>query len=46
MRFWIRRLSAKSEILVQSSFGLALALNALLVPWLDEYLDPAGVEYE
>jgi hypothetical protein len=34
MRFWIRRRSARSEILVQSSSGLAELLKALLVPWV------------
>lgn len=29
----MRRLSARSDIFVQSSFGLALALKALLVLW-------------
>lgn len=35
MRFWILRRSARSEILVQSSLGLAEAEKALEVP---EYL--------
>jgi hypothetical protein len=42
----MRLLSARSEILVQSSFGLALALKALLVPWLDEYFGVGVVAYE
>jgi hypothetical protein len=42
----MRRLSARSEILVQSSFGLALALKALLVPCVDEYLAGWGEWYE
>ena len=39
MRFCILRRSARSEILVQSSSGLADALKALLVP---EYCLVAG----
>lgn len=36
MRFCIRRRSARSEIFVQSSLGLALGLKALLELWADE----------
>lgn len=38
----MRRLSARSDIFVQSSFGLALALKALLVLWATANL--GGVE--
>lgn len=38
----MRRLSARSDIFVQSSFGLALALKALLVLWATPIL--GGVE--
>lgn len=44
MRFWIRRLSAKSEILVQSSLGFADALKAELLACVEAYLEcPAMV---
>ena len=48
MRFCIRRLSARSDILVQSSSGLALALMALLVLCVLVYLGDVGAakEYE
>jgi hypothetical protein len=39
MRFWIRLLSARSEILVQSSLGFADALKAELLAWVEAYLD-------
>lgn len=35
MRFWILLLSARSDILVQSSSGFAELLKALLVPCCD-----------
>ena len=38
MRFWIRRLSARSEILVQSSLGFAEALKAELLACVEAYL--------
>ena len=41
----MRLLSARSDIFVQSSLGLALALKALLVAWLDEYFGEADVVY-
>lgn len=41
MRFWILLRSARSEILVQSSSGLAELLKALLVP-CPEYALGAG----
>ena len=37
--FCIRRRSARSEILVQSSLGLAEALKAELVAWVEAYLE-------
>jgi hypothetical protein len=46
MRFCILLLSAKSEILVQSSSGFAEELNALLVPWPVICREVVGVEYE
>lgn len=46
MRFWILLLSAKSEILVQSSSGFAELLKALLVPWPVICLVAVAVEYE
>jgi hypothetical protein len=45
MRFWILLLSARSEILVQSSSGFAELLKALLVPWVEMCLDVVAVEY-
>jgi hypothetical protein len=35
----MRLRSARSEILVQSSFGLAEALKAELLAWVEAYLD-------
>lgn len=44
MRFWILRLSAKSDILVQSSLGFADALKAELLACVEEYLVLAAME--
>ncbi len=38
----MRRLSARSDILVQSSLGFALALKALLVLCAEEYFGDVG----
>lgn len=48
MRFCIRRRSARSDILVQSSFGLAEALKAELLACVEAYLEwlAMACEYE
>jgi len=42
----MRRRSAKSDILVQSSFGLADALKAELLEWVAVYLDCTAIVCE